>query len=85
VNTNDEVDNIITGILQDGKMEAEKIGLRLGIQAYAVRFLKYDCNISYQPVLANSPTTPDRIHDIGMLEKYCEDELSEVWMLVLSS
>ena len=66
-------------------MEVENIGLRPGIQAYAVRFLKYDCNISYQPVLANAPTTPDRINDIGMLEKYWEDELSEVWMVVFSS
>jgi len=70
------------GLLQGSKyMEAENSGLHPAIEDYAVRFLKYECSTSTHSVLAEAPTTPDRVNDAGILEKSWEGELSEVWTL----
>ncbi|XP_008790645.2 chromatin modification-related protein EAF1 B-like isoform X2 [Phoenix dactylifera] len=60
-------------------IEAERSGHipRLAIKDYAVRFLKYNSNISSYPVLAEAPTTPDRLCDTGILEMSWEDQHSE--------
>nr|XP_010917964.1 chromatin modification-related protein EAF1 B isoform X2 [Elaeis guineensis] len=60
-------------------VEAEKSGNlpRLAIKDYAVRFLKYNSSISSYPVLAEAPTTPDRLCDTGILEMSWEDRHSE--------
>ncbi|KAJ6838659.1 chromatin modification-related protein EAF1 B isoform X3 [Iris pallida] len=63
---------------QDNKhLEAKNHSLQPAIQAYAVRFLKYDSDTFDHPVLAQGPTTPDRIHDEGVVEMPWEDQLSE--------
>nr|CAD1828645.1 unnamed protein product [Ananas comosus var. bracteatus] len=57
--------------------EVEKSGpvSRLAIHDYAVRFLEYNSTISDCSVLAEAPTTPDRLYDVGILE--VSDQLSE--------
>ncbi|KAJ6814156.1 chromatin modification-related protein EAF1 B-like isoform X1 [Iris pallida] len=63
---------------QDNKhMEGKNHSLQPAIQAYAVRFLKYDNDTFNRPVPAQGPTTPDRIHDEGVVEMSWEDQLSE--------
>lgn len=61
--------------------EVEKSGpvSRLAIHDYAVRFLEYNSTISDCSVLAEAPTTPDRLYDVGILE--VSDQLSEVWII----
>lgn len=72
-------------LLQDSKYaEAENISVRLGVQIYAVRFLKYDRGTSNHSELLSGPTTPDRIYDEGMRETCLDDELSEVWIFIFS-
>ncbi|KAJ6810251.1 chromatin modification-related protein EAF1 B-like isoform X1 [Iris pallida] len=63
---------------QDGKyVEAKNRCLNPAIQAYAVRFIKYDNGTFDHPVLVEAPSTPDRIHDTGVVDMSWEDQLSE--------
>ena len=51
----------------------------LAIQAYALRYLKY--NSSPVPsLLAEAPATPDRISDSGIMDISWDEQLTEVWL-----
>jgi hypothetical protein len=50
--------------------------LRSQIQDYAVRFLKYNNQVSDSVVLSEAPPTPDRLNDFGILK--VSDQLSQV-------
>ncbi|XP_072959370.1 chromatin modification-related protein EAF1 B-like isoform X2 [Typha angustifolia] len=56
---------------QGNKHVEEKVSgkvIRLAIHDYAVRFLKYNSTAPDCPVLAEAPTTPDRICSVGILD-----------------
>ncbi|XP_020270313.1 chromatin modification-related protein EAF1 B-like isoform X2 [Asparagus officinalis] len=66
------------GKAQDNEdVDAGNITSHTSIQGYAVRFLKYDCATSTHSVLAEPPSTPDRVNDAGRPETSCESDISE--------
>ena len=63
------------------EQEKPRWSLHSYIQSYALRFLEFNCNVSECLSLAEAPSTPDRLNDIGILK--VPDELSEVIYLAL--
>ncbi|KAL2488179.1 Chromatin modification-related protein EAF1 B [Forsythia ovata] len=57
------------------EMQSPKDGT-LAVQAYAVKFLKYN-NSNALPCQAEAPVTPDRISDSGIVDMSWEDHLTE--------
>lgn len=63
------------GLGQEASKKLEHPGKT--VQAYAVRFLKYN-NSLVPPVQAEAPLTPERLSDSGIVDMLWEDRFTEV-------